>query len=143
MPIWQPSKVLARPTYFDRDPVMVASTYSATVAPHGQTARVTYTPPVNRAAFIEILFLFTYKSTAAGAPGLVQATALFTPDGGAGVVVARAQTDSNVIGLASLVQFTSFGYMQGGDTMTILTIDPSTGGTQSFTTTVKGTEFLY
>lgn len=143
MPLWQPTKSLARPAYYDRDPVPVYGAVNATFAPHGVTQRASYTPPTDYAAFIEFI-QYTHIRTAAAAPAASSNLYWdFLPFYGGTVRVLWSYFLDNTVNLVKTGQIDGYGYMAYGDTLQLFTQDASTGGTMSYQSSMKGTEFLY
>lgn len=144
MPLWQPSKVLARPAYYDRDPLMVQGGYNSSLAPHATTLRISYAPPFQRAAFVELINLFIIRVGVAGAAGL---SALWWQASlaGSGVFykVAYSAIDNVAVATSNQNVVTSLGYFAYNDQLQAYTLDAATGGTVYYDTSFKGTEFLY
>lgn len=143
MPLWQPSNAIARPAYYDRDPIPAIANYADQIPPAGSTVRASYIPPNGYAAFIEAMFLFTYRGVVAAAPSIVQFYVNFRPFTGGVYRVAQVQQNTNVLFEDKTLVSGNFGYMAFGDQIDLITFDGSTGGQQAFGGTVKGTEFLY
>lgn len=143
MPLWQPSKTLARPQYYDRDPVPVAASYLATVAPHGSTIRASYSTAYPYAAFIESLIVDIIRVTAAAAVGPVSGHWEFLPFSGGTYRLQWVYFVDNTLQVQRAQEGNSFGYMAFGDTIQFVTVDGSTGGTNFYLGSMKGTEFYY
>jgi hypothetical protein len=143
MPLWQPSKALARPDYYDRDAIPQFITYQNTVAPHGLTVRASYSPAFPFAAFIENMVARMTRVTAAAPAASMNLYADFVPFFGGTARIFWLFTVDNTLFAGYTFNGNSFGYMAYGDTLTLSTGDASTGGTVSFLASEKGTEFLY
>lgn len=140
---WYQTSEIARPEYYDRQPIPVFCAYSNVVAPAGGTIRATYTPPANYAAFVEVVSLSIRRATAA-APAQAAAFYLnFLPFYGGSFIVLFVTFDSNVVGDVRGDTLSSLGYMAFGDSINLTTFDFSVGGTLQFTGAAKATEFVY
>lgn len=143
MPLWQPTTAVARPAYFDRDPIPVNPSFYGIIPPHGFTTQATYTPAFGYAAFIEEMVLTVVRTNVAAPAGVVNDWIIFLPFFGGYMYpvflydVLATAFDSRQLNVSS------FGYMAYGDTLAINTSDVSTGGFMLHNLAVKGTEFLY
>jgi hypothetical protein len=132
---------IARPNYYDRQPISISQFYTNGLAPHVSTVRSTYTVPANRVAFMELFFLNAYRSTAAVAADIVQAYVEYVPNGGGSSRILQVQFVNNAVFAGDRNQAPSFGYMKGGDIIRTVTFDGSNGGTCSYLLAFKGIEF--
>lgn len=144
MPLWQPSKVLARPAYYDRVPETVQGGYNAGLAPHGLTQRVIYSPPYQRSAFVETIVLFMLRIGSTATPGLSGLWWHLVPaSGGGGHKVSYVGILDGNVGASIQQMVTSLGYLAYNDTLYAFTQDQSVGGTMYYDTAFKGIEFTY
>lgn len=120
---------VARPIYYDRAPVPTVIAYNATVGPHGQTTRASYTVPTGKKAFIESLFAFVQRAAAATAAGNQFGIIGYTPASAAYADIAAPVVNSNTVGTSQALTLTNFGMMAAGDAIFLQTVDNSTGGT--------------
>lgn len=135
---------IARPQYYDRQPVpIVASFLSSGVVPHALTTRASYSPAYPYAAFIEAITLQVIRQSAAAAQSYQEAFVFFLPYYGGTYQLLPCTGYSNVPGNVTQQNMSDYGYMAYGDTLQLKTSDPSTGGTGSYSVLLKGTEFLY
>ena len=132
---------VARPIYYDRAAVPKVLAYNATVAPHGQTTRASYTVPTGKKAFIESLFAFIQRASAATAAGNQFGIIGYTPSGGAYADIAAPVVQSNALGTSQALTLTNFGMMVAGDVIFLQTVDNSTGGTGWHLQSCKFNEF--
>lgn len=144
MPNVFPVAEIARPAYYDRQPVTYSPLYSGLVGPHALTVRFTYTPPFYYAAFVETATSVIQRYTAAGTPGAVAAQLRFTPYfGGATANFSLLYQMSNVPTNVVNANVTGLGYVAYGDVIDFATQDLSVGGTCVFYGSIKFTEFVY
>lgn len=143
MPLWQPMDAIARPAYYDRAPIPIIVQYSGVVAPHAPTTRASYTPPDGFANFLETMYLFERRQTAA-APGssVVSYVELLPFYGGSGVIL-QNYFESGLVALQPATMLSNYGYIAYGDTIRLVTFDSSIGGSIQYQLALKGTEFLY
>ena len=144
MPLFQPTKAIARPAYYDRDAFTYAVPFTGTLAPHGVTQRITYSPPQGYAAFIENLLSSMIRVTAAAPAIYALSIWRFTPffAGVPGPVLYVAQPSNTVYDFKS-ENIQNTGYMAYGDNLECVTADFSIGGTVLYNETAKFTEFLF
>lgn len=108
------------------------------VAPHGSTVRWTYTVPSGKAAHLEGYAGTILRNTAAAPVGLVQCQ-LYA---GASYFLFDLQQIDNTVGGRSNATAGEAGYLKAGEALNALTIDQSTGGTNTYTIACRYREFL-
>lgn len=138
-----PVDQIARPAYYDRQPVNVIGSYQALVAPHAVVTRWSYSPAFPFAAFIETVNVLTMRISAAGPLGISQATIAFAPFTGGSANIVNALLSSNTVGQTTAIPLSSLGYMAYGDTVSATTQSSDTGGTVFYVASFKGCEFVY
>lgn len=131
------SFAVARPMYWDRNPVTTSNGYYNTVGPHSNTTRFTYTVPSGRKAFIDSGSVNVNRITAATVAGQVR-VALATPTLSN---VLTLFTYSNTVGFADKSVVGGSLLILAGAVLEGTTEDTSTGGTILFTIYAHGTEF--
>lgn len=124
---------IARPTYYDRNPVAKAFTYdAAAVAPHAQTTRWTYTVPAGKKAQLQTSTFMLERDAAAAPAGYTRSQIVYTPSGGGNFAIyvvefVNAGVDANRssnIGLGMT--------LLAGDQLISQTQDGSTGGSVAY-----------
>jgi len=140
--VYQVSEI-ARPAYYDRQPISQIPNYNGIVGPHGTTVRVSYSPAFRLAYFIESSLAQVQRITAASAMDVAQTAVIYNPFQGGSIQISAAILYNNAVRALIQQQLTQFGYMAYGDTISITTFDLSTGGTCQFLGFIKGTEFVY
>lgn len=143
MPLWQPSKAVARPVYYDREPAPVIEVYGANLAAHGVTQRITYGPADGFAAFIEVV-MFDMICVGFAVAGQAYVAASLTPYYGGGA----RQFDAlnlyvSALGVHVHESLPYFGYMAFGDSIAISTFSNAGASAVGFNLGVKGTDFIY
>lgn len=135
---------IARPQYYDRQPIpVVASFLSSGTVPHAATIRASYSPAFPYAAFIEAITLQVIRQAVAAPNGYQEAFVFFLPYFGGTYQLLPCTLYSNVIGAVAQQNMSDYGYMAYGDTLQLKTSDNGTGGSGAYSTLLKGTEFLY
>jgi hypothetical protein len=134
---------IARPAYYDRQPIAVFTGYANIVGPHATTLRASYSPPGGYANFGEIVMLGAIRATAAPGNALASAIMNIAPFYGGEFSVGQANLDNLGVGAEKTVILTQVGYIAFGDTLKFYTVDGSAGGTIQYNLYFKGTEFLY
>lgn len=134
---------IARPVYYDRQPVPAFASYSAGLGPHGFTVRATYSPAYPYAAFIENCYVSVQRTGAAAAVFRAYTSILFTSFLGPSGFMGLSSITDNVVNHWEHFNQSDVGYMAYGDMIQIGTENGDTGGVVAFNGTIKGTEFLY
>lgn len=102
--------------------------YRATLTPHSDTARWSYTVPSGKTAKVTLAGINTYRSASPSSANLAAGWYEITPSGGAttelGFVAAPFSTSLRSPSIGSTIQITLYA----GDTVEYHTIDLSTGG---------------
>lgn len=133
---------LARPTYYDRNAIPQARSYSqGAIAPHAQTQRWTYTVPAGKKAFIEEIFGQVRRETAAAPVGRIDIQVIYVPVTGSSMFIALPIIYTNVVGDQQTEFPPQLGLMVAGDLIHGDTEDTSTGGTAAFVAAIKFVEF--
>ena len=132
---------IARPNYYDRLPSSVFATCDILVGAHAATVRASYTVPANRAAFIETVWLFVIKVAPTAPADFFGIACDFLPNGGSVANIDQLTDNFAGNGILGPITLTSFGYMQTGDRIRLVTTDSATGGNAFYRGTVKGIEF--
>ena len=131
-----------RPFWYDRYPGHVLRHYGMLgVAPHGATARWTYTVPPGRKAFLELLTAFIHRATVATTPGLAYIYVFITPAAAPGGTVMVALIRTNNIGDKDRGEVGHASILHAGDTVTAYSLDLSTDGTIDYFVAAKITEY--
>jgi hypothetical protein len=126
----------ARPDPWDRNPNVPAVWFSAAVAPHGTTQRLTYTVPVQRKTLISGFFLYNSRLVVATTDGDLVWT--IRKNGVAMLTITlRLPTANQNYQVALPSQL----YLAPGDSLEVLTSDSSTGGQVYWSTTIFAMEF--
>jgi hypothetical protein len=143
MPQWQTVVPVSKAAYYDRNARPSYHTFGGTYAPHGTTIRVQYTAPYPYACFVESIFIYALRATAAAPVGPSTIAVVATNIYAVSVNILRLQFVDNTIGLTYTEQQSDFGIIFPGDTIDIRTIEGSTGGTVTMNGALKGCEFEY
>ena len=123
--------------WYDRNPTSISKTFTNTgVAPHVITSRWTYTVPAGRKCQIEFVQIELVRKTVAAPVNTAFGYVTI-----AGASFLRAVMESNTIGERSNTVAGVGVILEAGDVIAGLTFDSSTGGTITYTLTLKGTEF--
>jgi len=140
--IRSPGKYIARPAWYDRNPVQRADSYLASdLAPHTETTRLTYTVPSGKKAMIEEISGRVLRTAAATTLGRARAKIALTPSGGSMKVLVEAKILKNTVGDTDVQGFPASMTLLAGDRLDLITDDMSTGGTCDFHLSYKITEF--
>jgi len=137
-----PSAV-ARPAWYDRNPVVAGHSYFAVTGPHTYTTRFTYTVPAGKKAMVEVMHANVKRVTAPTTGGYAGIYFAFTPSGGTLTIILRAELTS-ADAAAKDKESASIGSsmtLKAGDTIDAATQDLSTGGTIYYGIDMKITEF--
>jgi len=137
-----PTPLVARPAWYDRNPIVKADSYwAAAVSPHSETTRLQYTVPSGKKAMVEVLQAGMVQESAPTTPGRAAAFWTITPSGGTekylltADIVATAEGDSSIIGVGSSL------ILKAGDVLKGKTYDSGSGGTKVILLSYKITEF--
>lgn len=142
MPLWFQTTQVARPHFYDRNPVMSIVAFDiGGIGPHGTTNRTSFTVGVGKKAWLDSLFMFQGRSGVAGAPGVVTSRATYTPAGGGATFLVKNETVFNVVGNSKDLILPVEGFMNTGDLVQLQTTDTSTGGTMDYAVSTKTTTF--
>lgn len=143
MPQWASPVPVAKATYYDRNARPSYHGYVVTVAPHSETVRVNYTVPDPYAAFWEVVSNYVGRSAAGASAGdcgiRVVAVNVFSVS----EVMDLVNFNNNTAGFQTSDTITGFGFLGPGDTVQVSTYDGSSGGSVTYRTGIKGTEFEY
>lgn len=135
------SQASPRAEWYDRNAAPQPKTYAANnVAPHVATQRWSYTVPSGKKAWLESLFLFVIRQTAATAAGRSGCAITVTQDALMVNLLNNEFTDNTVNHLKDMFA-TNFGILVAGNVVTGWTFDESTGGTMGYTIAAKLTQF--
>jgi len=134
------SYAVARPGSMDRKSTSILSGYDATVGPHGQTSRTSYTVPANRKANLEYVFARVERVTAATVGGTVFSFQKVYNATDAAVILFPS---ANILAPAAIIynQVGSGITVYAAENVSSFTSDASTGGTVYFVWSGKFTEF--
>lgn len=133
---------IAKPAYYDRQPVPFVLNTDIIVGQHSPTVRGSYTPALRHEAFAEQFYMGMFRTVAPTVSDLFILTLSFLPLAGGSYVVQQLIGQQSGGGPVGPVQNASFGLVRYGDTLQITTADQSTGGTVIYRCTAKGCEFL-
>ncbi|MEM3549356.1 MAG: hypothetical protein QXJ23_10180 [Thermofilum sp.] len=132
----------ALPEYYDRGAANQTVNYmGSSLAPHTSTQRANYTVPSGRKAIVDSAFILITRENLATGIGRARLTVFYTPSGGSAIPIAVVQLDNNCRNHTVHKTFTGLGILYPGDTLSIYTMDDSTGGTCSYWATLKIFEF--
>lgn len=96
------SFAVARPQYYDRNPIERTGVYSANaVAPHAATVRFTYTVAAGKKAYADAAFMTVLRDVVATTTGIAQFRIVYTPSGVAATNLVFAITDLLAVGTRS------------------------------------------
>jgi len=133
----------ARKEWYDRNPASKADSFGATLVPHAETVRKTYTVPAGKKAMVESLQARVIRVTAATAAGTPYASWRITPSGGSVSSFLRALliTGQNAVKDEDKVSIGTTLTLFAGDKLEAATFDDSTAGTVYHYISYKLTEF--
>jgi len=133
---------MARPTWYDRNPISRAYAYTATnVSPHAEAQRITYTCPSGKKAVAELLQASVFRRTAATTPVYGSAYIELQPSGGTLVVILLARVVTNDVKDKDDAFLSGSIVLASGDSLQGFTADASTGGACDYKLCMKITEF--
>lgn len=139
--IYQTTQI-ARPQFYDRNPVMSILSYNAGgVAPHAVTTRTSLTVPAAKKAWLDGLWLRITRQTAPAGAGLVQILCPYTPSGGGAAYMNWLEMSNGAAGFSTYKDVVQLGFLNSGDLLQIQTVDPSAGGTVDYTLACKSTTY--
>lgn len=130
-----------RQQWYDRNPVMVASGYSAAVAPHAAVDRWTYTVPAGKKANVEFSFASVTKATLSTTTAVYRAQTRYIPSGGASVGIIIAEQYLDAIGSQAMIGLGGAFIMGAGDFIAGRTVDSNGDGTVLMQVSFKATEY--
>ncbi len=123
-------------------PSKVTAAYAAAgVAPHGFTSRWSYTVPVQRQGYAEVLACHIFRDAAAGAAAQVLNFINYTPSGGAVTRPVEAAMANLALGGRDVVNWGSHLWLKAGDNFECFTADASAAGTVRYITSLVATEY--
>ena len=126
--------------WYDRNPISINGLYDATVGPHVEAVRITYTCPANRIAMVEVMGINATRITAAAPIGFVNVRWYCQPVGGVNRPFFTVTTFNNVTGVSIDRTIGSTMVLYAGDILTLTTTDVGTGGTIAYECGFKGSE---
>jgi len=135
-----PSAV-ARPDWYDRNPVVQNNYYTGVVVPHTETERWTYTVPAGKKAMVEHLSLFMRRTTAPTTVGLAALIIYYRPSSGGETILCGIEFSDAT---AETYRALALGHnitMLAGDRLRAATFDLSTGGYVKYVAAAKVVEF--
>jgi len=135
-----PSAV-ARPEWYDRNPIHRLYGYSGNLAPHSVTTRWTYTVPAGKKAFLELAAVHHIKTAAATTVVNSYSSILITPSGGSLTELIAAQIYTNAVGDKDRAETGHAAVLLAGDIIQFNTYNGDTGGTVWHRGVAKITEF--
>lgn len=142
MPTWFQTTQIARPDFWDRNPSMSNTNFTANgIAPHVSTVRASFTVPVKRKAWLDMLWLRMGRSNVAGTGSFYQIVATYTPSGGPAAPLIYIFSTSNVAGTFTETVAPALGFLNTGDLLALTTVDASVGGTVDYQASQKVTSF--
>jgi hypothetical protein len=132
----------SRAQWYDRNPLSKGFSYALDgVAPHGNTARWTYTVPAGRKALIEAATCEIMRQTAAAPVGLYYAEIIANLNDASFPRFINVISLDNTVGGRAGQSLNCATILQAGEIITGQTGDPSTAGTVAYRLTCKLTEF--
>lgn len=126
--------------WFDRNPIVADSNFSATIAPHVSTLRLSYTCPAGKKAFVQTAFVGMMRATVAAPVGEVD-WLIQHYDGSQAAIVAMIQTFDNVVGNPHIERVSFNIYLTAGQAIRFYSSDTSTGGTVNYNGQLSVVEF--
>ena len=132
---------VARPVLPDRNPTAKSfGFFTSGVAPHTATTRWTYTVPANRKFVVGLIQNLVIRLSVATTAGETAAYNQYTPNGGGMVTTLVAINYGNAASNGMNTVGSSGQVINAGDVINGQTYDTSTGGTNTFGTSLVGTE---
>jgi hypothetical protein len=132
----------ARPNWYDRNPAERGFTANIlAVAPHGSTSRFLYTVPAAKKFILEFAQTSIWRDTVAAPVGLWNAAVSTLGSTGAGAQTPIAISTSNVLLFRIDLALSYQAIFLPTGTVSLIDQDTSTGGTCSFISVCKGTEY--
>jgi len=135
------SFAVARPAYYDRNAAGFIINYSASVAPHGETNRVTVTVAAGKKHAVEIIGATILRDAAAAVLGLAAVRAYITPSGGTTTKFLELPLYNNTVFSSSILFIPPPVTQYPGDVLLLQTVDGSTTGSITFSCVYKSTIF--
>lgn len=128
--------------WYDRNPVSRPKHYyTDSIAPHSLTERWIYTVPADKIAWIDFLWLYIDRKTAANPVGDSLARFGATLAGTGLLPLAEIKMRTNNIGDSKQFMLAGAGILLEDDVLNAYTFEAGTGGTVGFELTAKITEF--
>lgn len=142
MPLIFQSTAVARPAYYDRNPITtMVSINLAVVAPHVLTLRASYTVPANKKAWLDSVWLHIVRSNAAAPAGPAEIRCNETTTVVGAQLATYVYHNNNTVGFDVTQNLANGGFLGTGDNIQVFTIDTSTGGSCDYDMAVKATQF--
>lgn len=127
--------------WYDRSPRPISLSFGLGVtAPHSNTTRASYVVPASKRAIVTGATLTVMRSIAATTPNILYVALLYKVSGGADIEIARAMLHSNVVSMVKTNALALFFPMGAGDTLSLVTVDGSTGGSAEYSGSCGVTE---
>jgi len=139
--IKSPGKYVARPAWYDRNPVSRNGYFAGASGPHAITTRLTYTCPAGKKAILEVMQARVDREIVATTPNYAQAIFEFEPAGGTAYYLLAARILTNNVGDKERAELGGNLTMYPGDVLRGRTVDVSTGGQCAYQLSYKLTEF--
>lgn len=132
---------VARPAYYDRNATSTLQNYNAVVAPHGTTTRWTTTIAAGKKMNVELVQIYQERRSVATVA--LQSTIQVNITSGATTALSVFTNDlgTNTVGARDYRLVTNVCTLYPAETIEVVTLDVSTGGTVLFLAVMKGTTY--
>jgi len=127
--------------WYDRNAVTLSDVYEATLGPHAEAARLTYTCPKDRKAMVELLFAGVLRMTAATVDQWVGCRWFITPKDGTETKLFAVDFYDKTAGFTDKLALGVTLTLHEGDKIIGKTTDACADGTVYHRLTYKLTEF--
>ena len=132
----------ARPQYYDRAPATKSQLYSATLAPHVDTQRWSYTVPAGYKAYVETAYTLSLQQTAPTVAAGGYSGVFTNTDDASASIVSYAYLVSATANTQSAMGVSGVALLNPGNMIFGQSSDGSTGGTRYIVISAKYSTFL-
>ena len=132
----------ARPQYYDRAPATKSQLYSATLAPHADTQRWSYTVPAGYKAYVETAYALSLQQTAPTVAAGGYAGVFTNTDDALASIVSYAYLVAATAATQSAMGVSGVALLNPGNNIFGQSSDGSTGGTRYIVISAKYSTFL-